>query len=778
MNSFSKIGKSIPRVDSKAKSMGKIIFISDITRPEMLYAKLLLSDRPHARIVNIDIGEAQALAGVHAIITAEDAPSRHFGLYLQDRLIFPQDVVRYVGEPVAAVAAESLEIAETAVKKIRIKYEDLPPIFSVEDALKDDAPLLHPSLEYYSGIHDYIKSKNVCMDARLDFGDVEKGFSDSDHIFEEVYRSQGMHQASLEPHSCLADHDIDGRITIWTGTQQLSVCHKEIATALDLPMTQVRVIPAWIGGGFGGKLKSQFEPIVALLAKKAKRPVKLTLTREEEFLTARPRAPFKVKIKTGVSKDGLILAREVDILADCGAYADHVIGTATHSITISQGPYRIQNCKARARVIYTNNRDWGCMRGYGAPQVIFAIESQMDQIAAALGIDPADFRLRNIAQEGDSLLTTQPFLAVRAKETLLSALEASKYSEKKNNMGQNQGIGIATSLVLTGLLSSSAIVRVNEDATVSVITSVTDIGTGTHTVLGQIVSEKLGIPFENVTVACMDSDTSPYDTGSIASRTTYDSGNAVRIATEDLIQKLIDVAAESWSCGPTRIRWETGKAILKEEPYTCLTFNELVDLSLFVFHGPLVGQGSWLAAKPWDRKVGEGYGEAPYGTFMYGAHVVEVEVDPSTGKVEILNYTACHDVGRALNPMGIEGQIDGGVAQGIGFALLEEMLVEKGRLINPNFTDYRVPTSLDIPRVKSIIDEAPDPTGPYGAKGIGEPPIIPPAAAIANAIFDATGVRVKSTPFNQEKLYFHCAKKSSINKKSNNQFDLNERIQA
>jgi len=754
MNKFKNIGKSLPRVDSNSKATGKTKFISDLVRPGMLFAKLLLSDRPHARIVKIETSDAENLKGVHAVITSKDAPNRRFGLYLEDRLIFPETVVRYVGEPIAAVAAESEDLAEQAISLIKVVYADLPPVFSLEDSMRDDAIDLHPDLESYSGIHDYIRHKNVCMDARLNIGDVTEGFTNSEFIFEGEFSSQGMHQASLEPHSCMAELDINGRLCIWTGTQQLSVCHKEIATALDLPMTDVRVIPAWMGGGFGGKLKSQFEPIVGLLALRSKKPVKLALSREEEFLTARPRAPFKVKIKTGVSKDGVLMAREVDILADCGAYADHVIGTASHAITISQGPYRIPNCKARARVIYTNNRDWGCMRGYGAPQILFAVESQMDEIAYALGEDPAKFRLKNIATEGDKLISTQPFLALRARETLEKVLEESQFDQKKKELGENQGIGISTSLVLTGLLSSSALVRINEDATVTVITSVTDIGTGTYTVLTQIVAEKLGVPFEQVAVACMDSDTSPYDTGSIASRTTYDSGNAVRLASEDIIGRLKNIAATTLNCKAEEILYDAGKAFIKDNPARSLSFEELVGLSLYVHHGPLIGQGSWIAAKPWEEKIGEGYGEAPYGTFMYGAHVAEVEVDPSTGKIAILNYTACHDVGRALNPVGIEGQIEGGVAQGIGYALYEEMVLEDGRLVNPNFTDYRVPTALDIPRVAYQIDEEPDPTGPYGAKGIGEPPIIPPAAAIANAIRDAIGVRITSTPIKHEDLYF------------------------
>jgi CO/xanthine dehydrogenase Mo-binding subunit len=748
------IGKSIPRVDSYAKATGQTKFISDLSRPGMLYGKILFSDRPHAKIVSIDTSQAEEMPGVETVITSVNTPNRLYGIYLHDRYVFAQDRVRFVGDPIAAVAAVSEKLATEALEKIKIEFEDLTPILTVHDALKTDALLIHPNVESYPGIHNYIKYQNVCMEAKLHLGDVVAGFEEADLFFEDIYDTHGQHHVALEPHACMADIDIDGRITIWTGTQQLSVCHAQVAMALNVPMTQIRIIPAWIGGGFGGKLKAQFEPIIALLTSATRKPVKLVLTREEEFLTGKPRAPYTITVRTGVRNDGTMVARELELLADVGAYADHVIGTATHSLVISQGPYNIPNCKARARAIYTNNRDWGCMRGYGAPQIVFAIESHMDSIAAALDIDPAEFRLRNLAEEGDLMTSTQPFRAVRIRETMEKALAASDYFEKKGKLPPNRGLGVANALVVTGLLSSSAFVRINEDATVSVITGVTDIGTGTHTVLGQIAAEVLRLPIENISIAGLDSDSSPYDTGSIASRTTYDSGNAVRLAAEDALEKMMLVAAYALDCDPEKIIWENGKASNCDNPKSTLTLKDLAGISLYEFHGPLIGQGAWLAASPLEEQVGEGYCEAPYGTFMYCTHVAEVEVDPATGKTTIVNYTACHDVGRALNPAGIDGQIEGGVVQGIGFSIFEELVLDNGRLINPNLTDYRVPTALDVPRIDMLIDEDPDPTGPFGAKGVGEPPIIPPAAAIANAIFDATGVRIKSNPINQEKLYF------------------------
>jgi CO/xanthine dehydrogenase Mo-binding subunit len=440
-------------------------------------------------------------------------------------------------------------------------------------------------------------------------------------------------------------------------------------------------------------------------------------------------------------------------LVDAGAYTDHTVGTCIHAISYAQGPYHIPNCTARVRDVYTNNPDWGCMRGYGALQSLFATESQMDTIAAKLGLDPAELRLKNLCRDGEKKITGQRLHNVEIRKTMETALEASGYWEKKGKMGPNRGIGLANTILNSGLLFSSAFVRVNEDSTVTILTAITDHGTGNLTAFCQIVAEVLGIHVDRVRVAAQDSDTSPPDTGSIASRTIFDTGNALRLAAEDVRAQLVDVAATTLNCDEESIVMVDGKAYHRDRPTESLTFSDLVGISMYAGKGPVLGRGSFLAKAPFERLPGPVFGEHPAATYMFGTHVAEVEVDPDTGRTTVLNYTACHDVGQVINQQGIEGQVEGGVVQGIGYGLYEELAVKDGQIQNPSFVDYQIPTALDSPPIKSLFVEEPDLHGPFGAKGIGEPPFIPPMPAIANAICDAVGARVKEIPITPEKLW-------------------------
>jgi CO/xanthine dehydrogenase Mo-binding subunit len=748
------VGHSVPHDSSQAKVTGQAKFSTDVQFHQMLYGKLLLSEQPHARLVGVDVSEALALPGVKAVITGEDTPERRYGPFLRDRPILARDWVRFIGEPIAAVAAISESIAARAASLIKVHYEDLPAVFEVNEALKADAPILHPNLKDYEETHPYIRYGNTCMEARISQGDVETGFYNADHIIEATYKTHGHHQAYIEPHACTAVYDHTGRLTVWTATQQLSWSHADLARVLDIPMTQVRMIPTYMGGAFGGKLNIFLEPICALLTRATGLPVQITLTREEEFLVQHGRAPFTIHLRTGVLEDGTITAHEADILVDAGAYVDQAIGIATKAAFSTQGCYFIPNCKVHTRAVYTNNVDWGCMRGYGTLQMNFALESHLDAIAKALQIEPVHLREKNLCTEGDEIISGQRLRSVHIDRTMQLALEQSGYWEKRRQRHPYRGIGLANVVKTSGFLSSSATIRCNEDGTVSVMTSITDLGTGAHTVLRQITAEVLGLPIAQVFVSAQDSDNSPFDIGSQASRTIYDTGNAVRLAAESVRDQLVRLAAEHFTCSTEAVAFSGGRAVLLDKPDNFLNFIDLVGISIYARGGPLVGHGSWIGSRPLDNPVGEGFFEGAYPSFGFATQIAEVEIDPETGKVTVLSFTTSQDVGKALNPAAVEGQIEGAVVQGIGFCLLEEMLLKDGKVLNPSFVDYRIPTILDTVEMNVSLVEEMDPTGPFGAKGAGEAPIVGVAPAIANAVFDALGIQIKELPITPEKLYF------------------------
>lgn len=747
------VGKSVARVDAAAKVMGSTKYSTDFYLSGMLHAKLLFSDRPRARIVSIDTMRAEALEGVVAVITGDDTPDRRYGLYLHDRTILAKGEVRHVGEHVAAVAAVSEKIAQEAIGLIDVIYDELSPIHETDQALADGAPLLHPALDSYTAAHSYVRHGNVCMHADLERGDVDLAMTTADVVVQRTYHTAAINHGAIEPHGCVAGFDHRGTLTVWTATQQLSVCHRQLAMALGVAMTDVRVTPVGLGGGFGGKLHTNLEPVTALLAQRTGQSVRLVMTREEEFLAAKARPPYEIQVKVGATSDGMLVAGSVDIVADVGAYADNAIGTATHAMSSVDGCYRFPTIKARSRAVYTNNPDYGCMRGYGTYQMMFALEAHMDVLAAELAMDPAELRFKNLVADGDPLLTNQPVQGVRIRETMEKALEQSNYWAKKGKLEPNRGIGLANVAKTSGLLSSSASVRLNEDGTVAITTAAVEIGTGTHTVLAQIAAEALGVPIDRVAVAAPDSETAAFDLGSIASRTVFDAGSAVLLAAEDLQQRIAAAAATLLDCSTADIVIADGRASCVSASGSGLGFAEIAGASLYALDGPLVGVGSWNATKPHDPPVGGGFTEGLYPSFAYGTHVVEVEVDPDTGQTTVLNYTACHDIGKAINPMAAEGQIEGGVAQALGSGLWEEMLVTDGVIQNPNFVDYRLPTILDVPPIAVSLVEEPDVLGPFGAKGIGEHPILGPGPALVNAIADATGVQMSEIPVTPERLH-------------------------
>lgn len=756
------IGKPIIRESGAKKVTGAAKFTTDISKENMLHGKILFSNRPHARILNIDVSKAAAIPGVEAIITGDDVPDTRYGQFILDRPVLAKERVRYIGEPVAAVAARSKEIARKAVGLIEVSYEDLPAVFDPEDSLKKDSYQIHPGLQDYSAINPYVRYGNVCMDARVSQGDPDTAFAEAERIVENTFKTQGTHQGYLEPHSCISYYDHTGRLSVVTGTQQLSIDHASLARVLELPLTRVRVESPFVGGAFGGKLNISIEPICCLLTKASRKAVKITLTREEEFFTQHPRAPFIMKLRTGICEDGTIVAQEVDIVVDAGAYVDQSIGIATKAAFSMQGSYHIPHCRARTRAVYTNNIDWGCMRGYGTIQMTYAIETQLDLIADEIGMDPADIRMNNLCREGDKIISGQTIHGIHVRETMQKALEVSDYRNQKENLEKNIGIGIANVNKTSGLLSSSASIRANEDATLSINTAIVDMGTGAHTVFRQIAAEVLQLPVDQISISRQDSDFAPYDFGSQASRTVYNSGNAVRIAAEDLQKQLVSVAAATMQCDPSQIIHQGGTFFLRESTEQELGFEELVGASLYSRQGPLIGHGSYMSTEPVDDQAGEGFFEHAYPAFTFSTQIAVVEVDPGTGKIKICDFTSCHDIGKAINPTAVEGQIEGAIVQGLGFGIYEEMIMNQGRVLNPNLVDYRMPTILDAIDIHIELIEIPDEKGPFGAKGIGEGPMIGVAPAIANAIFDATGVMVRELPIYPERLYFEIQKKKTF----------------
>jgi len=749
---YSIVGKKITRVDGIEKATGRAIYAGDIKFPNMLYGKVLRSKLPHARILNIDTTRASKLPGVKAVITGKDLPERRYGFVLKDQAVLAKDKVRFIGEPIAAVAAISSDIAEEALELIDVEYEELKAIFDPIEAMNSESPIIHEELNSYMAMWPAIRYGNVCSHTKINRGDVEKGFSESDHIFEDRFLTQMVHQNYIEPHVAIANSDLSGRITIWTSNQSPFGVRSELMEALGIPLNKIRIMMAHVGGGFGGKFGITVEPIALILSQKTDRPVKIAMTREEELTVTHPRHPSIIELKTGVKNDGTIIARDAKIIYDTGAYAG--MGPVVNMIGAKyvSGPYKIPNIRANAYSVYTNKSNSGFCRGAGNPQVTFAYESQMDIIAEKLNIDPLELRLKNAVEDGDLSSTGQVLKNVGLKEALKKAAE--KINWKSGIKDKNRGKAIASLQYETGGMGSSACVKLNENGSISIMVGAIDIGQGTCTILSQIAAEELGLSIEDVNIAYGDTDTLPYDMGTGADRVTFNTGNAVKKACEDLKNQLFYIAANSLEANIEDLEIREKGIRVKGSPERAIPLMDLAMMTHYFKGGPLIGKCSYLVEEPpFDEKAVEGgmFPSTPAPTFA--AQAAEVEVDKTTGRVKVLRFVAAHDVGFAINPMGVEGQIEGGVAMGIGYALSEEILWDKGKVANKFLSDYKVPTALDIPNIDAIIVEDKSELGPYGAKGVGEPGASPTAPAIANAIYNATGIRVKELPITPERLF-------------------------
>jgi 4-hydroxybenzoyl-CoA reductase alpha subunit len=769
MEGFSVIGKRTPRVDAIEKATGQAKFTVDIKLPGMLHGKVLRSPHAHAKILKIDTSKAEKLPGVKAVITEADVPHRGLlmGIYPAacDEPPLARGKVRYIGEIVAAVAAVDEETAEEAVDLIDVEYEELPTVFDPEEAMKPGAVAIHDEIGYPESHKVENNTSNTC---NLDTGDVDKAFRESDFIFEDRFSTSAIAHCCLEPHSCVADYDpITGKITVWLSTQSPHFLRLDIAKILDIPISKVRVIAPHIGGAFGSKLAPIAPSICApLLSMKTGKPVRLVHTREEEFKATRTRHPFILYLKTGVKKDGTILAKEARVIVDNGAYTGDAIGVMALSCSCFASLYRVPNVRYRGHIVFTNKAFGGAFRGYGNMQTVSAVESQMDIIAKKLGMDPAELRLKNYVQSGDTTASGCVITTCGIRECVEKAIERSGWKEKRGK-GLKRGIGMASFIHCCGYRGylpcdpSAAIVKFHDDGSVTLYTGESDMGQGVHTSLAMIAAEELGVNLDDITVVTPDTLITPVAMGSFGSRANFIGGNAVRRAAADAKKQLLQVAAEMLQADAADLKVSKGVVCIGNK--SC-TVGDVVEESLYSHRGmSIIGRGYYdPPSSCLDLYSGKGN---PSPTYLFGVHIAEVEVDTDTGQVRVLKVTAAHDVGRAIFTLGVEGQIEGAVSQGMGYGLTERIYWENGEIMNANLHDYRIATALDMPEIETILVETDDPEGPFGAKGLGEAGLIPTGPAIANAIDDAIGVRIKDYPITPDKVLKALKEKKELESK-------------
>lgn len=753
MQELKVIGKPIPRHDAWEKAFGLTSYAADFFMPGMLYAKVLRSPHASARIVSIDTSMAERLGGVKAVLTAKDVPRNESvtrfgqthtlgggfeGLYR----VLADKKVHYVSEPVALVAAETEKIAEEALGKIDVEYQLLPGVYDPLEAMKEDAFLVEEG------------KSNLIAHFEVIHGNVEEGFGESDVIVENTYRVPHVDHAYLEPESGVAWMDENGVITLRVSTQVIEH-FRGIADVLNLPHNRVRVIAPYVGGGFGGKEDITVESFIALLAYKTKKPVKLTYTREESILCHSKRHPYVLEYKTGAKKDGRLTALQARLTSDAGAYVYLSPWVLTYSMVTAAGPYRIPHVKVDGYTVRTNNIYSSANRGFGAPQVCFAYESQMDELAGRLGMSPLEIRKINYLVKGEHIATGQ-FLEyhVALQETTQKAYQA--LGERTLSKGKIRiGRGIASGMMSYGRMiflhdTSRAYVSMEMDGSVTVRAGVQDIGGGQTSSLAQIAAEVLGIPLEDVKVYFGDTALTPLAGTTTATRQLYMSGNATLMAAQEVKKTLLKKAGEMMGLEPERLDLIDRGVVDKEGSSKNLSLVDVVKScasdGLPLYHLALFKAPSRNLAqfKQIEGKV--------FPDFTFGTHAVEVAVDEETGKVKVLKLVACYDVGRAINPLSVEGQLEGGAIYGMGYGLTEEIIIEKGVIKTPSFSEYLLPTSLDAPEVQTIILESGDGVGPFGAKGVGEPSVNSIAPAIANAVYDAVGVRIRELPMTPERI--------------------------
>ena len=766
---LSYVGQRIPRKDGPEKVTGRAKYTGDIHLSGMLVGRILRSPHPHARILNIDTTRAEQLNGVKAVITARHSAGIKHGFvetprYPPDQYPLALDRVRFVGEEVAAVAATDPYIAEEALSLIQVAYEPLPAVFDPEAAMRPGAPEIHAT-------HPKVKEPfvNIAGKTETGWGDVEAAFAQADYVREDRFESHLRTHGYLEPQVTVASYEPGGKLNVWTSSMGPFLKRAKLARTLGLPFSAVRVQKAWVGGAFGGKIDLfSHEFCAALLSIKTGRPVKVEASREEIFAAYRHGQPLIVELKTGVKKDGTLMAQQLRIINNCGAYRGSGVVVIFLSWGFAMVPYRLPNLIYEGYAVYTNNPVRAPQRGHGAPQLRFAVESQMDIIAEELGIDPVEIRLKNARVSGEQLPNGDNVHNCGLIDCIQKAAEHTQFKQKcgvksKRDLVDDhirRGIGMGVSAYFGGSLiypnSSSVTVKMNDDGTATLLTGALDLGQGAETVLCQIVAEELKITVEEIRVIAADTDTTPVDIGSWISGNTYVTGNATRVAATEVRKKLLDIAAEKMEIGIADLVMANKAVHAVGSPERKLSYRELIALSVQKHRGdPVRGEGHWrtMRDEPFHPSLATTKGRWSE-NYAVDAQVAEVEVDTQTGIARLVRAVTAHDCGFPINPLLVEGQVDGQVSMALGHAFMEEVLMENGRTLNPNWLEYRMPTIHEIAVSEHIdvITEQYNADAPYRTKEVGEGLVSAILAAIANAIYDAVGVRLHSTPFSPEKI--------------------------
>jgi len=750
------VGKRARRLDVDGKVTGHARYASDYKPAGMLHGKIVRSDRPAAKIVSIDTSAAEELPGVWAVLSGE-GPWHRFGEAIKDQLVFAVDRVRCAGEPLAAIAAETPEIAEQAALLIEVEYEDLPSVFDPIEAMAPDAPLVHDDPTSLEGPPGLIREGNICAKVTLKRGNADAAFGTAHRIVDGTYSSHAVHQSPMETRAAVAELDDTGRLVVHASTQHPFGVRQQLVEALGIGHGDVRVVAETVGGGFGSKLEAAVEIYAALLTRATGKPVRLVNTREEDFLSGVPRHPMIVEMQSAVDAGGRIIARKGRIVMDAGAFAVGSPLLAGVAAMLASGPYDIEHLEIDAMAVYTNNPPFGAYRGPTGPQMVFAVESHMDAIAKELGIDPLSLRLLNVFKEGSLGPSGQVLTNVGMVEALTRAAQAIGFSERTQPVEPNhrRGKGLSAAWWLTTAGSSGCTVQMNEDGTVQVHTGATEIGTGSVMAgVAQVVAEELGIPVEQVKVQWGDTDGTPMDAGAQGSRTLYNMGNAAIVAARDARQQLLAKAADALEAAEHDLEVADGRVSVRGVPDRSVTYAELMAWQMWAT-APVVGHGTFLTTFPPSEAATTLNGALlpAFNAPSYHCHAAEVDVDLETGLVRVLDYVVVQDAGFAVNPLYVEGQMQGGAVQGIGWSLTEEMHIQDGIIQNPNLALYKLPTTLEAPRIRTEILEFASADGPYGAKGVGEPPVIVPSGAIANAIADAIGTPLHKAPFTPERVF-------------------------